>query len=79
MTARRTFAQVEAAAIARDRADIAAYGRAHIAGLSRLVEAGKVPADAASLLGDRLTAFIEMIEQGLHEGAVHEGTAGNGK
>lgn len=70
---RRTFAQVEADALARDRADVVAFGRDHVAGLQRLVESHKIGADEASLLGDRLTAFIEMIGQGLHVGAADAG------
>lgn len=78
MTARRSFAQVAAEAVARDRADVVAFGRAHVAGLQRMVESGKIGADEASLLGDRLTAFIEMIGQGLHVSEVIGGAADAG-
>lgn len=73
MNARRSFAQVAADAVARDRADIVAFGRDHGAGLLRMVESHKIGADEASLLSDRLTAFIEMIGQGLHVGAADAG------
>lgn len=78
MTARRSFAQVAAEAVARDRADIVAFGRDHVAGLQRMVESGKIGADEASLLSDRLIAFIEMIGQGLHASDAGRGAANAG-
>lgn len=51
-----------------ERASILRFGRTHVAGFAGLVSAGKVPADDASQLADRMNAFLEMIEQGLHDG-----------
>jgi hypothetical protein len=64
---RRTFAEVTAQAVAAERARIAAFGREHAAGVTNMIATGRVDAESGSLLTVRVQAFVEQVEQGLHD------------
>lgn len=66
MARRRTFAQVDAAAVARERVGMVRHLRAQIRIAQAWADAGRIDRDEADRVCELLSAFASGIPHGLH-------------